>query len=89
MLEASDGSYYTGVTTDIERRFAEHTAGARGAKYFHGRAPLRVVYRENSHTRSSACKREAEIKKLSRRQKQLLINDAASLVKDALVPAHE
>ena len=74
IIQASDRSYYTGVTTDIERRFKEHATGARGAKYFQGRAPLEVVYLEDGHTRSSACKREAAIKKLQRAQKGLLVN---------------
>ena len=74
MIEGSDGSYYTGVTTDVERRFQEHSESARGAKYFNGRKPLRVVYQEAGHTRSSACQREAAIKKLRREQKQALID---------------
>lgn len=73
IIEASDASLYTGVTTDIERRFEEHLSGRRGARFFSGRVPLRVVYREHGHTRSSACRREAAIKKLSRRDKQSLI----------------
>jgi putative endonuclease len=73
IIEASDCSLYTGVTTDIERRFAEHLAGRRGARFFSGRQPVRVVYREHGHTRSSACRREAEIKKLSRSDKLRLI----------------
>lgn len=73
IIEASDASLYTGITTDIERRFEEHLQGRRGARYFSGRAPVRIVYREHGHSRSSACRREAEIKKLSRRDKQLLI----------------
>ena len=73
IIEASDRSLYTGVTTDIERRFTEHLTGSRGARFFGGRQPVRVVYREHGHTRSSACRREAEIKKLSRNDKLRLI----------------
>jgi putative endonuclease len=73
IIEASDASLYTGVTTDIERRFEEHLQGRRGARYFSGRVPVRVVYCEHGHSRSSACRREAEIKKLSRGDKQRLI----------------
>lgn len=69
MIEADDGSLYTGVTTNMERRFQEHTAGPRGARYFAGRAPVRVVYQEAAASRSEACRREAQIKKLSRQQK--------------------
>ncbi len=73
IIEASDASYYTGITTDIERRFDEHCQGKKGAKYFNGRRPVEVVYREDGHCRSSASRREAEIKKLSRSEKQSLI----------------
>lgn len=72
MIECDDGSLYTGVSTDVERRFQEHRKGARGAKYFSGRKPVGVVFQEGGHTRSSACQREAAIKKLSREQKMLL-----------------
>ncbi len=80
VVKCSDGSLYTGIATDVERRFSEHQAmqqpaGAakRGAKYFLGRRPLAVVYREGGHNRSSASRREAEIKKLTALQKQRLI----------------
>ena len=73
IIEASDTSLYTGITTDIERRFEEHLQGRRGARFFSGRVPLRVVYREHGHSRSSACRREAAIKKLPRRDKLSLI----------------
>lgn len=73
IIEACDKSLYTGITTDVERRFNEHLEGPRGARYFSGRKPLRVLYREDGHNRVSASRREAEIKKLSRRAKQQLI----------------
>ena len=72
IIEASDASYYTGITTDVGRRFGQHLNGT-GAKFFHGRRPLAVVYREDGHDRGSASRREAEIKKLTRQQKQALI----------------
>ena len=75
IIEASDRSYYTGITTDVERRFAEHAGNTRGAKYFNGRKPKRVVFTENADSRSSASKREIEIKKLSRTAKELLIRN--------------
>ena len=68
-----DGSLYTGVSTDVERRFRDHPDQTRGARYFNGRRPLEVVYREDCHSRSTAAQREAAIKKLSREQKLLLI----------------
>jgi len=69
IIRSDDGSLYTGVTTDVERRFNEHARGLRGARYFNGREPVEVVYTEQGHTRSSACRREAEIKKMSRQDK--------------------
>jgi putative endonuclease len=73
IIEASDASFYTGITTDVERRFEEHLNCQKGAKYFNGRTPVRIVYREDGYTRSSASRREMEIKKLSRREKQNLV----------------
>lgn len=73
IIEASDASLYTGITTDVERRFDEHLNCHKGAKYFNGRSPVKIVYREEGHDRSSASRREAEIKKLSRSEKQRLI----------------
>lgn len=69
MIRATDQSLYTGITTDVERRFAEHQSGRAGAKYFRGRSPEQVVLVESGYDRSSASIREAQIKKLSREQK--------------------
>lgn len=76
-MECSDGSYYTGITTDIKRRFSQHTAGT-GAKYFRGRVPVKVVYLENNHTRSSASKREIKIKAMNRSDKEMLVASKSS-----------
>ena len=73
MIRCTDGSLYTGITTDVERRYMQH-ADQKGAKYFRGRKPSELVYRESGHDRSSASKRELEIKKLSRTDKFLLIS---------------
>jgi len=73
IVRASDQSLYTGITTDPERRFTEHKSGKAGAKYFRGRAAVEMVYLEASSDRSSASKREAQIKKLSRLEKLALI----------------
>jgi putative endonuclease len=73
VIRCDDGTLYTGVTTDLARRFDEHLRRPRGAKYFSGRKPREVVYSENGHTRSSACRREAAIKKLSRAGKLNLV----------------
>jgi putative endonuclease len=72
IILCSDDSLYTGITIDAQRRIAQHIAGA-GAKYFRGRQPRCLVYLENNHERSSASRREAQIKKLRREDKQRLI----------------
>ena len=73
IIHCSDNSLYTGITTDIERRFNLHASG-RGAKYFRGRQPVRVVYRESGHTRSSATIRELAIKAMSQADKVHLVS---------------
>jgi putative endonuclease len=73
IVRASDETLYTGITTDLKRRLAEHQSGKAGAKYFRGRTALEMVFTESSATRSAASKREAEIKKLTRAQKVSLI----------------
>ena len=73
IIETSDHSYYTGISTDVERRFDEHLNSKQGAKFFSGRKPMAVVYREDGHSRSSASRREAEIKNLSRAEKEALV----------------
>ena len=75
IILCTDNSLYTGITNDVERRMLQHAA-CRGAKYFRGRKPQRLVYLENNHTRSSASKREAAIKQLKRPEKEALIASA-------------
>lgn len=72
IILCSDDTLYTGITTDLQRRFAQHASG-RGAKYFRGRQPAEVVYQESCHTRSTAGRREAAIKSLARAEKLSLI----------------
>ena len=72
IIRASDDSLHTGVSTDVQRRFEQHGT-ARGAKFFSGRTPESIEYCEAVADQSSALKREAEIKKLSRREKLTLI----------------
>ncbi len=72
VLECADGTYYTGYTTDVERRVAEHNAG-EGAKYTRGRTPVEVVHTEAFPDRSTAMQREHEIKSLQRAEKEALI----------------
>ncbi|WP_101759664.1 GIY-YIG nuclease family protein [Oceanicoccus sp. KOV_DT_Chl] len=80
IIETYSGKLYTGITTDIERRFGEHLAvnsrvakGKKGAKFFRTDPARVVVYREGCIDRSAASSREAAIKKLSRLQKKQLI----------------
>lgn len=72
MVECSDGSLYTGWTTDVDSRVTAHNNG-EGAKYTRSRLPVKLVYFEELDSRSAALKREAAIKKLTRIQKQDLI----------------
>jgi putative endonuclease len=74
VVECADGTLYTGYTTDVERRVAEHDAG-EGAKYTRGRTPVELVHRERFDSRSAAMRREHEIKGLSREQKERLVRD--------------
>lgn len=77
IIHCSDNSLYTGITTDVPRRFRQHAQGS-GAKYFHGRQPLQVIYCEDGHSRSSATIREAFIKSLKRADKELLLSQQKS-----------
>ena len=72
MLLCDDNTIYTGITNDLKKRFENHILG-KGAKYLRGRKPLEIVYTENFQNRSMATKREMEIKKLNRREKETLI----------------
>ena len=72
ILRCGDGTLYTGITNDVEKRLQAHRAG-KGAKYTRGRAPLELVYRECCGSHSEALKREAAVKKLSRHQKETII----------------
>lgn len=77
VLKCADDTLYTGVTTDITRRVQEHNqCPKKGAKYTKVRRPVHLVYHEPQPCRSSACKREAAIKKLSRPQKLSLISQS-------------
>jgi putative endonuclease len=72
IVRASDDTLYTGITTDLERRLKQHQSGKGGAKYFRGREAVKYVLTESGHSRSSAAAREAQIKKLTKQQKELL-----------------
>ena len=72
ILRCADGTLYTGITSDVTRRFEEHSSG-KGAKYTRGRGPLELVYQEECGDKSTALKRELEIKGLSRQEKEKLL----------------
>ena len=69
ILRCNDGTLYTGITTDVDKRFAAHNSG-KGAKYTRGRGPLTLLYREECGDHSAALKRELEMKALSRQEKE-------------------
>jgi len=71
ILLCRDGSYYTGSTNDVEKRFKDHLKG-RGARYTKSHKPVKIIYEEKFNTKSEALKRETEIKKLSRNKKEAL-----------------
>ena len=73
ILRCGDGTLYTGVTDDVQRRLAAHRAG-KGAKYTRGRGPLELVYTQEQPDKSAALRREFQIKKLTPPQKELLIS---------------
>ena len=71
LARCADGSFYTGITTDLVRRVAEHNAGS-GAAYTRSRLPVKLVYFESAPNRSGALRREYAIRRLSRREKEVL-----------------
>lgn len=73
ILKCADNTLYTGYTVDPKRRLEEHNSG-EGAKYTRCRLPVEMVYLEEFETRAEATKREAAIKKLTRNEKDKLIN---------------
>ena len=82
ILRCGDSSLYTGWTNDLEKRLADHNAG-RGAKYTRAHLPVTLAYYETFDTKEEAMKRECAIKKLSRSQKERLINSDQNPVTEA------
>ena len=75
IIRCGDGSFYTGIATDVERRFGEHVSqGAKAAKYLRGRLPLEIVYRKEIGSRSEASKEELRIKRMGVKGKVRLAN---------------
>ncbi len=73
ILKCADGSLYTGITNDIEKRLRDHNTSKTGAKYTKSRRPVKLLYQEKQNGRSKALKREAAIKRLARTKKLELI----------------
>ena len=69
LVRCRDGSLYTGIATDVSRRFSEHEDGVKGAKYLRGKGPLKLVYQQEIGDRSLAQKIESRIKRLSNTEK--------------------
>lgn len=83
IIETDKGHLYTGITTDVERRWQEHLAvangsGKKGARFFNSQKPVRLCYQEICDSRSSASRREAAIKKMTAAQKRALIETSQS-----------
>ena len=78
ILRCGDGTLYTGIARDAEKRLEVHRSG-KGAKYTRGRGPLQIVYRERCPDHGTALRREYAIKQLSRDKKERLILQSASL----------
>lgn len=74
IVQCSDGTLYTGITKDIEKRIIQHNSNHIGAKYTKGRRPVKLVYFEASDSRSNALKREYQIRKLPLTDKMDLIS---------------
>ncbi|MEK7608231.1 MAG: GIY-YIG nuclease family protein [Patescibacteria group bacterium] len=83
ILECSDGTLYTGITTDVKRRFKEHQ-DKKGGGYTSAHGAKRVVYSEKLPSRSAALTREAEIKRLSRKKKLTIVQNFAKKLKKAV-----
>jgi putative endonuclease len=71
VLACADGTFYTGITTSLDRRLSMHNRG-RASKYTRGRLPVRLVYAESHPNRSSARRREIQVQKMSRARKRVL-----------------
>ncbi len=74
IIQTKSQKLYTGITTDLDRRFEDHLNGKRGARFFRFSDPEKILYREPHPNRSKATKREIQIKKMSRKKKLELID---------------
>ena len=80
ILRCADNTLYTGITTDLKRRLFEHNETKKGAKYTRCRRPCRLVYHSSWSGRSEAAKEEYKIKKLKRREKEMLLKDFLEMI---------
>ncbi len=78
ILRCGDGTLYTGITDDMDRRLKAHRSG-KGAKYTRGRGPLELVYQEDCTDKSAALRREIAVKRLTRQEKLALIGEGVTL----------
>ncbi len=83
IILCTDNTLYTGITVNVPRRFDQHSTG-KGAKYFRGRQPEQLVYVEPGHSRSSATKREINLKKLSRAEKSRIITSDTNKIREVV-----
>jgi putative endonuclease len=81
LVRCADSSLYTGITTNVAERFAQHSrGGARAAKYLRGRGPLQLVFSVEVGDRSQASRLERQVKRLSRQQKERLLTEGLDVV---------
>jgi putative endonuclease len=73
IVRCSDGTYYTGIAIDVDKRLHEHNHSPKGARYTRSRRPVTLVYSEEQSDRSRAQKREYAIKRMTRKEKEFLI----------------
>ncbi len=78
LVRCGDGSLYTGIATDVERRFEQHCAG-KGARYLRGRGPLELVFQEAVGDRSAALQLEHRVKRLAKLDKEALVREPSGL----------
>ena len=76
IVQCRDGSFYTGITTNLEKRVQDHNTGSAGAKYTRSRRPVRLVYHEAAVSRSAAARREFQVKQMTPAGKLQLMRTA-------------
>jgi len=76
IVKCKDDTFYTGITTDLERRILEHNSSFKGAKYTKGRRPVKLVYSKKIKNKSLASKEECRVKKMTKKDKLKLMRSA-------------